>query len=147
MNRGYAAFAVAGIAAAVVVLTLNSAPFQTMSMIQNSGESAFIEYLAKFGKSYADLSEYEMRKAIFEETLKNVTEHNAQDNHTWQMGLNQFSDMPPHEISKYKGALIDDKQIENLTVPPMEIKERRINYYPIDYRSYMNPVVDQGGAC
>ena len=109
MKRGFAALAVVGIVAAVVVLTFNIAPFQTLSLIQNSGDSAFIEYLAKFGKSYADLSEYEMRKAIFEETLKNVTEHNALDNQTWQMGLNQFSDMLPSEISKYKGARIDDK--------------------------------------
>jgi len=55
--------------------------------------------------------------------------------------------MLPHEISKYKGARIDDNDSENLIAPPMELKERRINYYPIDYRSYMNPVVDQGGAC
>ena len=89
MKRGYAALAVVGIAAAVVVLTLNSAPLSSLSLTQNSGgDSAFIEYLAKFGKSYEDLSEYEMRKAIFEETLRNVTEHNAKDNETWSMGLN-----------------------------------------------------------
>jgi hypothetical protein len=39
-----------------------------------------------------------MRKAIFEEALKNVTEHNAKENETWQMGLNLFSDMLPHEV-------------------------------------------------
>jgi len=33
MKRGYAALAVVGIAAAVVVLTLDSAPFSRMSMI------------------------------------------------------------------------------------------------------------------
>jgi len=89
MKREYAALAVMGIAAAVMVLTLNSAQLSRMSLIQNSGgDSAFIEYLAKFGKSYEDLSEYEMRKEIFEETLKNVTEHNAKDNETWSMGLN-----------------------------------------------------------
>ena len=98
MKKGYAALASVGIAAAVVVLTLNSAPLSRLSLIQNSGDSEFIEYLAKFGKSYEDLAEYEMRKAIFEETLKNVTEHNAKENETWQMGLNQFSDMLPHEV-------------------------------------------------
>ena len=98
MKKGYAALAFVGIAAAVVVLTLNSAPLSRLSLIQNSGDSEFIEYLAKFGKSYEDLAEYEMRKAIFEETLKNVTEHNAKENETWQMGLNQFSDMLPYEV-------------------------------------------------
>jgi hypothetical protein len=88
-----------------------------------------------------------MRKAIFEETLKIVAEHNARDNETWQMGLNQFSDMLPHEISKYKGARIDDEHIENLIAPPKELEEPRIHYYPIDYRSWMNPVVSQGGDC
>ena len=56
-------------------------------------------YLVKYGKSYEDLSEYKMRKAIFEETMKNITEHNAKVNMTWRMGLNQFSDLLPHEFS------------------------------------------------
>ena len=57
--------------------------------------------------------------------------------------------MLPHEVSKYKGALIDDKDSENLIAPPKELEERRIHYYPIDYRSWMNPVVSQGrcSAC
>ena len=99
MKRRSAALAVVGIVAAVVVLTLNSAPFSRMSLTQNSSDSAFMEYLAKFGKSYEDLNEYEKRKAIFEETMKNITEHNAKDNETWHMGLNQFSDLLPHEFS------------------------------------------------
>ena len=57
MKREYVALAVMGFAAAVMVLTLNSAQLSRMSLIQNSsGDSAFIEYLAKFGKSYEDLS-------------------------------------------------------------------------------------------
>ena len=99
MKRGYAALAVVGIAAAVMVLTLNSAALSRLSLTQNSGgDSAFIEYLARFGKSYENLREYEMRKAIFEEALKNISEHNAKENETWQMGLNLFSDMLPHEV-------------------------------------------------
>ena len=99
MKRGYATLAVVSIAAAVVVLTLNSAALSSLSLTQISGgDSVFIEYLAKFGKSYENVAEYEMRKAIFEESLKNVTEHNAKENETWQMGLNLFSDMLPHEV-------------------------------------------------
>jgi hypothetical protein len=51
-----------------------------------------------YGKSYKDLSEYEMRKAIFEESMKLVNNHNAKDNRTWSMGINEFSDRLPHEI-------------------------------------------------
>ena len=97
MKRGFAALAVIGIAAAVAVFALNSAPFSKMSLRYNS-DSAFIEYLAKYGKSYDDLSEYEMRKKIFYDRLAIISDHNTRNNETWSMGLNEFSDMFPDEL-------------------------------------------------
>lgn len=76
MKRGFVALAVVGIAAAVAVFALNSAPFSGLSLRYKS-DSAFIKYLAKYGKSYENLEEYEMRKAVFEESLSIVTDHNA----------------------------------------------------------------------
>lgn len=62
-----------------------------------------MEYLAKYGKSYKDLKEYEMRKKIFEEGLSIVNEHNTRNNETWSMGLNEFSDLLDEELSRMTG--------------------------------------------
>lgn len=83
-----------------------------------------------------------MRKAIFEESLKNVTLHNAKDNETWTMEINEFSDMLPNEISKSMGLSINGKLRKHLKAPPMKLKSE--DRSPIDWRSYMNPVVNQG---
>jgi cathepsin H len=105
MKRGFASLIVVGIAAAVAVFVLNSASFSGIHLRYKS-DSAFVKYLAKYGKSYEDISEYEMRKAIFEERLSLVREHNAQNDHSWFMAINQFSDMLPHEISNMMGGVI-----------------------------------------
>jgi hypothetical protein len=102
MKRGFAALAVVGIAAAVAVFALNSAPFSGLSLRYKS-DSAFVKYLAKYGKSYENLEEYDMHKAIFEKSMTRVRDHNAQRNQTWFRGINQFSDMLPHEVSKIMG--------------------------------------------
>jgi hypothetical protein len=120
MKRGFAALAVIGIVAAVAVFAFNSAPFTKMSLRYNS-DSAFIEYLAKYGKSYEELSEYEMRKKIFEERNAIINEHNTRNNETWSMGLNEFSDMLTEEISKTMGRLNDIELTKHLEVSPAEL--------------------------
>ena len=121
MKRGFAALAVVGIAAAVAVFALCSVPFFKTSLIYNT-DSAFIEYLAKYGKSYEDISQYEMRKRIFEERLSIINEHNSRNNETWSMSLNEFSDFFPEEISKMMGSNSDDiEQTEHIEISPTEL--------------------------
>lgn len=67
-----------------------------------------------YGKSYKDLSEYEMRKAIFEESMKLVNDHNAKDDRTWSMGINEFSDRLPHEMSGMMGGIMDNDDHKEL---------------------------------
>ena len=138
--------AVVGIAAAVAVFALNRAPYSGLNLRYKS-DSAFVKYLAKYGKSYENLQEYEMRKALFEERMSIVTDHNAQNDQTWFMAINKFSDMLPHEISKMMGGGIDGERREHLEVIPQEPIVRGGN--PVDWKSKMNPVRDQGscGSC
>ena len=146
MKRGFAALAVVGIAAAVAVFALNSAPFSGMNLRYKT-DSAFVRYLAKYGKSYENVSEYEMRRALFEERMSLVTDHNAQNDQTWFMGVNQFSDMLPHEISGMMGGGIEGEHREHLEVIPQEPMVR--GGTPVDWRSKMASVRDQGscGSC
>jgi len=143
MKRGFLALAVVGIAAAVAVFALNSATFSGLSLRYKS-DSAFVKYLAKYGKSYENIEEYEMRKALFEESIRIFNDHNAQKNHTWFMAINQFSDMLPHEVSKMMGVGINDEHREHLEVIPQEPMVRIVN--PVDWRSKMNPVRNQGSC-
>ena len=99
MKRGFAGLAIVGIAAAVAVYALNSTSFSGMNLNYNGVESEFIKYLAKYGKSYDTRQEFKIRKFIFEETLKAVYEHNSRGDQTWEMAINQFADMLPHEVA------------------------------------------------
>jgi hypothetical protein len=105
MKRGFAALAVVGIAAAVAVFALNSAPFQGTNLKYNA-DAKFSRYMSKYGKSYKTKEDYEMRRALFAERLQQVTDHNAQGS-TWFMAVNQFSDMLPHEIEYMMGGGIE----------------------------------------
>ena len=146
MKKGFAALAIVGIAAAVAVFALNSAPFSGMNLRYKS-DSAYVRYLAKYGKSYETSTEYEMRKALFEERLQNIADHNAQNDQTWFLAINQFSDMLPHEIANMMGGGIDGEHRPHLEEIEQEPLVR--GGTPVDWRSKMNAVRNQGscGSC
>ncbi len=91
MKKGYAALAIVGVAAAVAVFAL-SKPDAFEGMNLKSSDSAFNKYLAKQGKSYATKEEYAYRKSIFDKAVEEMTQHNSQNDMSWSVSLNQFSD-------------------------------------------------------
>jgi cell shape-determining protein MreC len=80
-------FAIATLAAAV-----SAAPISGM-------EFKFINYLAKYSKSYATVEEYETRLEVFAAKEYEITQHNA-NNTQWKMGHNKFSDRTVAEMDK-----------------------------------------------
>ena len=60
--------------------------------------SKFVQYQKDFGKIYASLDELEVRYHYFKNTLFTIANHNLNKNQTFQMGLNQFSDLSPEEF-------------------------------------------------
>lgn len=68
-------------------------------------ESAFQQYLAKFGKSYETKAEYLHRLEIFANNYQKINDHNSknENEHGLTMGLNQFSDMSEKEFKKMLG--------------------------------------------
>ena len=143
MKRGFAALAVVGIAAAVAVFALSQTPFSGMNLKYKS-DSNFAKYLAKHGKSYSTKEEYEMRKALFEERLQQVADHNAQNDQGWTMTINHLSDMLPHEVAKMMGGGIKGEERPELDVIPVKSAVRAGS--PVDWRSKMNAVRNQGGC-
>ncbi|XP_023175502.2 cathepsin L1-like [Drosophila hydei] len=78
-------------------------------------------YKNEFDKIYGDESEELLRKLIFQNNKQIIDAHNerwAVGAESYEMGLNQFSDMLPEEISKAIGAndgkeFIDDVEVES----------------------------------
>jgi C1A family cysteine protease len=77
-----------------------------------------------------------------------IQAHNAQNDATWFMKLNQFSDLSDLEMEDYMG-LAQDYDPANLTQLVVEESHGRLQQGNIDWRPYMNPVKDQGqcGSC
>jgi C1A family cysteine protease len=152
MKKGFASLAIVGVVAALAVFALNYATPYSKSMTLYHADSAFLRYLAKYSKSYETQEEYEMRRAIFEQRMSEIADHNAQNDQTWFMTLNELSDMMPLEIQNMMGGGIDGEHREHL--PAIEEQEEDGQVYvragtPVDWRSKMNAVRNQGqcGSC
>ena len=63
----------------------------------------FESYVRDFNKPYAEgSSEWEMRKAIFEDRIGNILKHNSA-NASWKKGVNQFTDYREEEFGRLLG--------------------------------------------
>ncbi len=96
MRKGFAlaGLAVVGIVATTLFL-FNPLP---SSVTLNTDSSAFINWMSRHGKQYETKEEFELRRQLFEERLAMIQAHNAQNDATWFMKLNQFSDLSDLEI-------------------------------------------------
>lgn len=64
---------------------------------------------SEYNKNYATPEEEQLHFKIFADNWKAVQEHNkkfAAGEVTWEMGINQFSDLTPDEMKKHTGLLI-----------------------------------------
>ena len=66
-------------------------------------DSAFLEYITKYGKSYGTTVEFNFRKAIFDQRVQEHKIHNEKPNQTSTVGLNRFSDWTEYELKKLFG--------------------------------------------
>jgi cathepsin L len=111
-------------------------------------ESAFVEWMAKYGKSYAP-EEFFHRFDVFKTNYDFVEAHNAGD-HTWQVELNKFADLTSAEFKiTYAGYKPE------LRRGVKALADLKIGAYPsgsIDWSTagkYVTGVKDQGqcGSC
>jgi hypothetical protein len=66
-------------------------------------EAAFIQFVAKYGKSYAAKGEVASRFENFARAYKMVKEHNLKEDATSTMEINQFADLSLEEMPLMKG--------------------------------------------
>ncbi|XP_005999744.1 pro-cathepsin H [Latimeria chalumnae] len=117
------------------------------SAVSSEEELRFKSWISEYNKNYS-MQEYYHRLQIFVENKRKVDKHNA-GNHTFRMGLNQFSDLTFKEFKKLY-----------LWTEPQNCSATQGNYdenggpYPdfVDWRkegNYVTPVKNQGpcGSC
>lgn len=124
-------FVLASLAASVMALT--------------EVESAFFSYIVKFGKSYNNVSEYDMRLHQFTFKHAMIESHNASDS-SYKMGHNQFSDWTEAEYLSILTYIEED-----FTNAPEFVSKYGDDVQAIDWRDKgcVNAIKDQGqcGSC
>ena len=63
-------------------------------------DAEFINFIAKYGKTYASKSEHQRRAQIFAQNLQYINEHNAKADKTYTLAVNKFADMLEEEFKK-----------------------------------------------
>jgi C1A family cysteine protease len=73
----------------------------------NVSSLKFTEYINKYNKEYSD-DEITVRLSIYKDNLRKIQEHNEQ-NHSWKMDVNQFTDLTESEFKTKSGSICFDK--------------------------------------
>jgi len=129
--------------------TVIAAAFVLMPKAEDVKVNAeFDQFKRNFGKQYSS-SEETFRRTVFEENMKKIREHNAQNDNTYEMGVNQFTDMTQEEFAAK--ILIDLSKMP--TLPPSKFVGATYEPVPnaVDWRTKgaVSAVKNQGncGSC
>jgi len=103
---------------------------------------------ATHGKKYADAGEERVRYVIWQDNLKRVEQHNAENGHSYSLRINKFGDMTGTEFAASLGLPKMNKPKAGSTfLRPSNIKVPDT----VDWRNegYVTPVKNQGqcGSC
>jgi len=113
-------------------------------------QAEFVQYVAVYDRHY-ELSQMFNRFGVFSQTLRVIEEHNA-GNHSYTMGLNQFSDLTSEEFRSVALGLLPgvektiDRSPENTFVPSNTQAPPSWDWRP---KGAVNGVKNQGncGSC
>jgi len=122
--------------------------------MDRSAKDLFKAWHLLFKKEYTyDTDEAKMRFKIFKENFAKIKEHNSQD-HTYTVGLNQFSDMTNEEFKAKFTTYKQSESIEHylntwqegdkfLDDDDDDLTKRNLAYNPVDWRGLVSTPRDQ----
>lgn len=116
-------------------------------VFSNAEDWTFAKFLSQHQKKYTE-AELPRRKEIFERNLAEIEKHNALNVSSYQMGVNQFTDLTSEEFAAYLG-----RKGSKLPLPTERTSLASTGSFPpsIDWRTkgVISPVKDQGacGSC
>jgi len=109
----------------------------------------FMDYLAKHGKDYNTIEEFNLRAALFAKKDAIIAKINANPKHTFRVGHNLFSDWTDAELERINGHVPEADE----ELPTLNLGSTYAYNYPssIDWRARgaVTRVKDQGmcGSC
>ncbi|RWS29088.1 cathepsin L1-like protein [Leptotrombidium deliense] len=135
------------------LLLLISLCYANCQLFNSVDDKVWNDYKTRFHKEYKSEAEESERRKIFEEKLNRINRHNEETKngmHSFEMGVNQFSDKTEREIiSERNGYVFLDTETES----SFKYSEALLKSIPdtVDWRTkgYVTPVKDQGkcGSC
>ena len=81
----------------------------------------FMDYLAKLGKGYETIKEFNFRASIFAKKDKELAKINANPENTFIVGHNFTSDMTKKELLKLRGSFEEEDSDKDLPALNMEL--------------------------
>ena len=113
--------------------------------LSSSNDNAeFENFLATYNKGYNSVSEYEMRKAIFEDNLNYINQMNS-ENHSFTLGMNEFGDLTLEEFKARLGYKPSKPTVEPVNTGRIVPSAHET----VDWSKHVNKVKNQGscGSC
>lgn len=138
--------------AVIVVLALVG--FVQATNLKDVLKEEFQAFKVKHGKTYQDISEELRRMKVFKDNVKIIEEHNkrfAAGEETYEMGVNQFSDMSPSEFKRLMltDMKMDDLEEENSNIYNTSARANVPSSFDWRYYAAVNALKNQGscGSC
>ena len=97
MRKAFATLGIVGVAACIAMYSLSSAP-QSIALFQSRQDQQFSSFVSRYSRNYQSQQEYQMRRAIFEDSLRLIDRENANPNNTFKLAVNKFADWTPEEF-------------------------------------------------
>jgi len=111
----------------------------------------FLEYAKTYGKVYESDLHMSVKAKTYADNVAKINAHNADLTQTWQMGINQFTDMNEAERLAYLRASgpYQPPKWENATIATLKDLPTAPDSYDWRQHGAVNPIRDQGqcGTC
>ena len=120
-----------------------------ISTYNNGSAGEYEAFIAKYGRSYNSVEEFDFRRRIFEAHVAYYKKFNS-EGHTWTLGVNQFADMTDEEIKSFFSLTATDSNSKS-KIGEIQALAGANKDTEIDWRAegYVRPIKNQGscGSC